>query len=280
MLSRRELLVAAPWAAAALYAAGRGNPVGCQGNAWNTDPNDFPGFIQLMEKIKSFGFDGIESNVRYIQKQADNAKQAREQLRKTGIHFLGSHMGMTPNFDQLAKLIDISGAVGAERVILSGQGLAKNGKVDPAELKAKIEYLNRAGERCRKNRMKLAYHNHQGEFLNSSAEMEDLLRGTDPALVSLQFDTGHAFLAGADVAAFFTKHHARIEGLHLRDLRARKQVPLGEGEFDQKPLAEAVRKTGWRGWLIVEEELRTRDFALADRTVQSDRRFIRNVFGS
>ena len=57
-----------------------------------------------------------------------------------------------------------------------------------------------------------------------------------------------------DLAAFFTKHRGRLAGLHLRDFKGEPQVPLGQGEVDWKPLAAAVKKTGWNGWILAEEE--------------------------
>ena len=57
-----------------------------------------------------------------------------------------------------------------------------------------------------------------------------------------------------DLAGFFTKHRARIAGLHLRDFKGEPQVPLGQGEVDWAPLASAVRTSGWSGWVMAEEE--------------------------
>ena len=279
MITRRHFLLAAPAGALAAAAQGR-NPVGCQNNAWQTDPADFEAFLRVLETIHRLGYAAFEANARYVQGQSADPKTARARIRQTGVQFFGAHTGSAPKFETLASIIEISAATGAAHLVLSGSGLARDGKLDPGAVRAKAEYLNRAGAYCRKNKMGLAYHNHEGEFRGGSPEMEELLRLTDPAVVSLLLDTGHAFLAGADVPAFVTRHHPRIAGMHIRDLKAGKQVPLGQGDFDQKPLAAAIRQVKWPGWLIIEEELRTTDFTRADATVQSDRRFLREVFAS
>lgn len=256
------------------------NPVGCQTNAWQTEADDFEAFLRVLVNIRSLGFEGFEANVRYVQSQAAKVREARARIAETGLRFLGSHTSMATKLESLEPLIELSAEAGAERLVLSGQGLAEDGRFDEAELKAKVEYLNGVGELCRNHSLRLTYHNHQGEFRGGSAEMVELLKRTDPSAVSLMLDAGHAFLAGADVPAFFANHWQRIEGLHLRDVEGGKQVPMGQGEFNQKLLAAAIRESGWSGWLVVEEELRTTDFKRADTIVAADRKFVREVFGS
>ena len=90
--------------------------------------------------------------------------------------------------------------------------------------------------------------------MSGGAEIEELLRRTDPQLVYLLLDLGHAYREHTDLVAFFTKHHARIDAMHLRDIRGTEQVPLGQGELDFPGLASLIRQTGWSGWLTDEEE--------------------------
>jgi sugar phosphate isomerase/epimerase len=102
--------------------------------------------------------------------------------------------------------------------------------------------------------MTLAYHNDSKEFANSAWEYEGLLRLSDPNLVGFLLDAGHAFRGGADVPALVEKIHRRIIGLHLRDFRDGKQVPLGSGDFPLAQVAAVLKKTGWQGWALAEEE--------------------------
>ena len=99
-----------------------------------------------------------------------------------------------------------------------------------------------------------AYHNHGPEFAAGGAEIDGLIKGTDPKLVEFLLDCGHAYRAKVDLAAFFTMHRGRLAGLHLRDFKGDPQVPLGQGEVDWKPLAAAVKKARWNGWILAEEE--------------------------
>lgn len=277
MISRRGLILGAP---AALLQAGPPNPVGCQNNAWKTDPADFEAFLGVLSRIKRIGYEGFEANVRFVQSQSGRVREARAQIEQTGLRFMGSHTGMTPEPEGLEPLIEISASFGAERLVLSGTGLFEDGRLDAGKLKAKAAYLNRTGEFCRQHGMRFTYHNHQGEFHGGSVEMEELLKQADPRNLSLMLDIGHAYLAGASVPEFVARHHERIGGLHFRDLKNGEQVPLGQGELDLDALAAIIRKTNWPGLLIVEEYLRTTDFAWADSATTSDRDYLRKMFAS
>jgi sugar phosphate isomerase/epimerase len=72
--------------------------------------------------------------------------------------------------------------------------------------------------------------------------------------VQFLVDCGWAYRAGVNLAAFFTEHRERMVGMHLRDFKGEQQVPLGQGDVDWKPLAAAVKQTGWSGWVLAEEE--------------------------
>ena len=66
-------------------------------------------------------------------------------------------------------------------------------------------------------------------------------------------DTGHAFVTGmdgADQAQFLREHGDRIEHVHLNDTRIQdddEHLPVGLGQLDFRPLAEAIVETNWTG---------------------------------
>src|SRR5205814_1184465 len=84
-------------------------------------------------------------------------------------------------------------------------------------------------------------------------EIEGLVQQTTPSTVGFLMDAGHVHRAHADPAAFFVKHSKRIVALHLRDSRDGKEVPLGMGQIDYRPLVEAAEKSNWAGWVLPEE---------------------------
>jgi sugar phosphate isomerase/epimerase len=160
--------------------------------------------------------------------------------------------------DLIKTVADSAAALGAQRLILSGAGLIKDGKVAADALQRKAAGLNVAAKYCQAKGLRLAYHNHGPEFQNGGLEIEGLYKHTDPALVDFLIDCGWAWRGGMNVPEFFARHHKRIIGLHLRDFKgdfkSDVQVPLGQGDFPLRQLADVIKKVKWQGWVLNEEE--------------------------
>jgi sugar phosphate isomerase/epimerase len=290
MISRRKFLLSLPLTAAALPGwlraadASAARPhVGCQANAWPIEPGDFDGLLQRAADMKRLGYEGFECNYRFVEGKFHSAAEARAQIESTGLIFYGPHVGLRQSADSLERCVDGAAALGARHLALSGAGSIQNkdGTLNTETLGKKIEAMTHVGTLCRKAGLRLAYHNHVDEFSGGGVEMEELLKRTDPELVSLLLDLGHAYRAHADVVAFFTKNHARIDAMHLRDIRDGQQVPLGQGEMDYPGLAAAIRQSGWSGWLTDEQEnlSKGKDLAGVEAILQSDRNAARKIFG-
>jgi inosose dehydratase len=235
----------------------RGISLGCQTNAWPIDPAHFDSLLSVLGKIRELGFAGFETGFRNLESQAQNLESARQQIASSGLQFFGVHIFLL-QYDERThiapaelydKVCQTSAALGAQRLILSGAPVST-----ADELARKVEGLHKAAASAKRLELKLAYHNHDQEFSNSAWEFQGLLRLTDPNLVGFLLDAGHAFQGGADVPAFLEENRRRIIGLHLRDFRDGKQVPLGSGDFPLAQVAAVLKKTGWQGWVLAEEE--------------------------
>jgi sugar phosphate isomerase/epimerase len=182
--------------------------------------------------------------------------------------------------DQIAEVVEGAASLGAERLILSGSPVADEGSpMDPQRLLWKAGALNRAGRSGYDNRIRVCYRNHGPEFASGAEEITALMKETDGDVVHFVLDAGDAIRAKADIAAFFSKYHKRIDGLHLRDFDAKDvQVPLGQGTFQYEPLALAVKKAKWVGWVIAEEE-RDNGEKPGEAAARPAREQIRKLFG-
>jgi inosose dehydratase len=279
-MSRRTILSAVP-GAALTAASGAQVHVGCQTNAWKIDPHDPNSLLHVLDVLKQIGFAGFETGFANLRDRFAQPAEARASLRNTGLRFFGIHIFLTAYdprtsiapCDLLQEVADGGVALGAERLIVSGASTP-----EAAALSRKAAALNRTAESCRQKGLGFAYHNHDAEFRRDRFQIEGLLRETDAKLVHLVVDAGHAVEGGANVAEFFTKNSARIDGMHLRDARAGKEVPLGQGEYDWRPLAAAVRKANWNGWLLCEEE-RLNGEKPGETAARPARETIRKIFG-
>jgi len=126
-----------------------------------------------------------------------------------------------------------------------------------------------------------AFHPHAATYVETPAEVDALLARTDPSLVGLCLDTGHAVYGGGDPVALARRHAARIRHVHLKDVREKVLAraaggeldfaaavaagvfaPLGAGDVDLRRTLGVLRDTGYDGWLVVEQD---RVIGAADR---------------
>jgi sugar phosphate isomerase/epimerase len=288
MLSRRGLLTGAAGVfAAALKGAPKLPRPGCQANGWNLDPARFDLLLTAIREMKQLGFQGFETNIRFLQPQLGRVQEARAALDAIGLEFVGAHTGL-PNYEkigmekaagEITKLAAEARQFNARALVVSHSGLSPTGEFTQEALERKCKMLELAGSRCADAGLTLAYHNHQPEFRNHAAEETGLLRGTDPKLTFFMIDIGHAWLADPDAISVFKANTARAFGLHVRDFHNRESVPLGQGEFPLRELARVIHESGWSGWLIDEEERPNDPDKPGKKATGPSRRTMKEIFG-
>jgi sugar phosphate isomerase/epimerase len=236
--------------------------LGCQTNAWRIPPGDTARFLDVLGRVRSYGFDGFETSFVNIEPLLQNLTDGRRRIEKYGLRFFGVHIFLlqydpqtflAPE-DLIRRIAGGARELGAERMILSGAPAAAEGKFHPDAVHRKAAALNRAAFCCREAGLRLAYHNHAPEFSSGGEEINSLVNATDADSVNFVLDTGHVCVACADGILFFRKHYNRISALHLRDFTNDEQVPFGEGMLDRSAWKEAIEECGWSGWAVAEEE--------------------------
>jgi inosose dehydratase len=146
-------------------------------------------------------------------------------------------------------------------------------KLTEREWESLVEGLHRAAHICQEYGMQLVYHYHAGTVVETKEEIDRLMTLTDPHLVHLLYDTGHALYGGYDPLELLKKYPERIRYVHLKDVRrdilelVRKEnldfrtavlkglftVP-GDGCIDFAPIFKELIERNYEGWIIVEAE--------------------------
>lgn len=122
--------------------------------------------------------------------------------------------------------------------------------------------------------MRIVLHHHAGTYFETEAEIERFLAETDPELVGLLLDTGHAVYGGVDPVTLLRHHARRVRYVHLKDAdrgqltrvrettismddawRAGVFCPLGQGVVDFPKVLELLRAHRYSGWVIVEQDV-------------------------
>lgn len=133
--------------------------------------------------------------------------------------------------------------------------------------------LNEFGHIAQKYDVQIAYHHHLGTGVQTMAEVARLMDHTDPHLVGLLLDTGHAFVSDGSYQPLLEQYAARIVYLHLKDVHLKQlkkfqqtgsafgntilndtfTVP-GQGDLDFQPVFDFIQH-GYHGWVMVDAEL-------------------------
>ncbi len=185
-------------------------------------------------------------------------------------------------FDRHVAFLAAMGArvVGVSEQSYSIQGIQTQPIFEGKHVMSDVEWtalckgLDRLGQySLEKYGVALTFHHHMGTVVQTAAETERLMEGTDPRYVSLLFDSGHFAYCGEDPAAMAKKYASRIKHVHLKDIRpevverVRKErlsflegvregaftIP-GDGCVDFDPIFETLEASGYAGWMVVEAE--------------------------
>jgi inosose dehydratase len=234
---------------------------GCQTRCYGEPPRTLATLLPLVADIADAGYQGFETNYIVLGSMPDPAA-ARPEIEKR-LPLIGLHLGVQlhlaereeKNRAEIARVAKGTRELGGDHIMLSG---AVSGHLDGDALRSgirrKSDELIRAARVCRDSNIRLCVHNHVEETRNDFYELREVLANTPAGDVWLLLDIGHAGVGGANAAAFFRSHAARIAGLHVRDRIGERQVPMGTGQVDLHGIAAAIRETGWSGWVIVELE--------------------------
>lgn len=172
----------------------------------------------------------------------------------------------------------------AKVIVVSEQGHSIQGQMGTPIFKEKPVFteeewrvlatgLERLGELAKAKNMAIVYHHHMGTGVQTAEEIDRLMALTDPEKVSLLFDTGHLVFSGEEPISVYQKHQDRIKHIHFKDIReivaeqvkATEQSFLngvkagvftvpGDGMIDFAPIWQAIEKSGYHGWIVVEAE--------------------------
>lgn len=122
--------------------------------------------------------------------------------------------------------------------------------------------------------LRTAFHHHCAGFVETPAEIEALLERTDPTLLGLVLDTGHLVYGGGDPLALLRAHSDRVWHVHFKDchpeiaaqaraagwdyfeaVRHGVFCELGRGGVDFAAVIAELRRLGYTGWIIVEQDV-------------------------
>lgn len=279
MLSRRAFLERGSLALAAMslhtaraaevQTGPLGKPIGLQiYTVREAAAKDLPGTLRA---IAGIGYREIE----LADIPATSATDLRKMLNDVGLTAPSMHASMADLQAGLQKNIDYAKAVGCEYLVCSFPWTAdsrfRNAALSIAsgitldDWKWNAEQLNRIGEAAAKAGLRGGYHNHNMEFRSYGGVVayDELLRLTDPKLVTMEMDLAWVVTAGVDPVKYLRKHADRISLLHVKEVRKDLRVTadklqsqtteVGSGRIDWKQVFGAMDAARIRHYFVEQE---------------------------
>ncbi|MET0534412.1 MAG: sugar phosphate isomerase/epimerase [Steroidobacter sp.] len=208
--------------------------------------------LGTLKRLQTIGYREVETAGFY----GKSGTELRKLLADHGMTAPSAHSSMGDIHKNMQKLVDGAAEVGAKYFICAfpalppgataggGDALAKAITLD--HWKWNAEQLNKLGEVAKKAGLQAGYHNHNMEFrsYNGVTGLDELLKSTDPKLVTLELDLGWVVAAGVDPVAYIKKHSDRISLLHVKDVA--KGAPVSTTELKPHTVEVGRGQIDWK----------------------------------
>jgi len=122
--------------------------------------------------------------------------------------------------------------------------------------------------------LRTVFHFHCAGYVETPAEVRELVARTDPELLGLCFDTGHYAYGGGDPVAGIREHADRVWHVHFKDRHPKVATQardagwdyfqavgngvfceLGQGDVDFPGVLAELETMGYDGWIVVEQDV-------------------------
>lgn len=264
--TRRQFLKAASVSAAyalgasstRLFASPFGLPLGLQLYSVRQElPKDYEGTLQ---KVAALGYREVEAAGFYNHSAAD----VKKAMQQAGLHCVSGHYPWDKLSSSLESIIDFHHQIGAEYIVCAYPGHKSPGS-DPHSFSMddwrwNAEQFNKTGAVVKKAGLRFGYHNHTPEFVDHDGVLpyDELLRLTDPALVTFEMDCGWVTVGGKDPVAYLKKYPNRISMLHVKDFQPGVKPPhaaqLGHGSANYEAIFKAAKPGEIKHYFVEQEE--------------------------
>lgn len=221
-----------------------------------------------IDEIAAVGYPGVQLRAPAVQEWGARPEELKDLLAARGLTLVALSSGIVL-LDPAAEAENVAMHVRHARFVRDVGGLylqvldeRPRGRPPAADDFQRIgRLLTEIGRRTADLGVRLGYHNHMGNLGQAPDEVARVLDAADPAFVHLELDTAHWQAAGGDPVAAVSEHAGRLLFLHLKDLVRPAPggapdsyvfVELGQGSVDLPGVLDALTRTGFDGWGIVE----------------------------
>ena len=210
-------------------------------------------FKRALREISDIGYDYVEGGV----PEAAGDDYA-DFLAEVGLTPLAIGSSMDDLQDRIEDTLTTAESLGVEYVVCYWPWLSSAENLDRTEVMNTAERINELGKSIQSAGFRLAWHNHDVEFVEVDGEMafDLLLQHTDPEYSTVELDWYWVLKAGEDPVEYFQEYPGRFEIAHVKDVnnnRDRGITCVGNGIVDFERIFQHS-DTGGVEYFIVENE--------------------------
>jgi sugar phosphate isomerase/epimerase len=222
-------------------------------------PKDYAG---TLTKVAALGYREVEAAGFFGHSAAD----VKAAMASAGLHCVSAHHSMDELSTKLDEVIAFHKVLGAQYIVCAYPG-HKNPPAKGGERTFVLEdwhwnaeQFNRIGAKVKAAGLRFGYHNHTPEFVvvDGVTPYDELMKLTDPALVTFEMDCGWVIVGGGDPVALLHKYPNRISMLHVKDFQPGVNPPhaaqLGHGRIDYGPIFAAAKKGEIKHYFVEQEQ--------------------------
>ena len=230
-------------------------------------------YAGALRQIAAIGYREVEAAGFYNQ----TPQQVKAAMSGAGLTCVGAHYSYNDLAKSLDQTIDFNHAIGTQYIICSFPGLRNPSRLQDHSFASQVrsftlddyrfnaDQFNIFGEKVAKAGMKFGYHNHTMEFApqNGVVPFQELIRLTNPSLVTFEMDCGWVKVGGGDPIDYLRRFPTRISLLHVKDFKPTTTpssvvnppppAELGHGTMDYRPIFAAARDTNIKHFYVEQE---------------------------
>jgi inosose dehydratase len=255
-----------------------------------------PGYEQVLDEIAASGYAGTELGDWGFMPTEPSV--LRERLDRRSLAMVGafvttrlvdpcSYDASAQTAVDTARLLSAIGNGGRPVIVLSDEPTADPARTSAAgRVERTMSLTGRQWDDAAKGVERIAaavrdetglrtvFHHHCAGYVETPDEIDALMQRTDPSLVGLCLDSGHATYGGGSPTELLSRYRARTWHIHFKDCepqiaeRARRErldyqdalrhglfCELGRGGVDFPALLRELQAADYDGWIVVEQDV-------------------------
>ncbi|MET4141209.1 sugar phosphate isomerase/epimerase [Pedobacter sp. UYP1] len=216
-----------------------------------------------LQKVSTAGYTEVELYGFSIKDQFWGLKpvELKNILDRNHLKPISGHFNMTPYF-KTGEQAELKAAIAAAKILglkyVTIPWLNPDVRTSAADYRTTAKRLNYIGQLCKNAGLKLAYHNHDFEFIKYGNEtgMDILLKNTDKKLVNFEMDIYWVIRSGIQPYTLFKANPGRFVMWHIKDMDKSDphlNAEVGSGTIDYKDIFKHAKLSGMK-YFFVEHE--------------------------